>query len=86
MTARYDGFEIYLFLVSHAKAFKAEYHIPSHQLTASPEWNPHARLFDEMERAMTNEEGFSCNNPQRRSIYATSTLMLCSIDCRNTYL
>ena len=45
-----------------------------HELTAdSPEWDPHSRLFDANEHAMTDEDGFVKIHSRRRDIMATKT-------------
>jgi hypothetical protein len=57
------------------KPTKREYQECRHiEMTAdSPEWNPHARLFDENEHAMTDEEGFLKPASRRQSIMELRT-------------
>ena len=55
------------------------------ELTAEqPEWNPHARLFDENENAMTDEDGFIKQNSRRRTIMKAKTDLGSEIDAHET--
>jgi hypothetical protein len=72
----YNNYTIPLDLKGNISCFpsrkpnKQEYHECQHiEMTAeSPEWNPHARLFDDNENAMTDEEGFLKQATRRRTI------------------
>jgi hypothetical protein len=67
MTTRYDGFEGYHFLFPTRKPSRLNIIYRTSINCQSPEWNPHARLFDEMNVLWPMRKAF-CNNPQRRSI------------------
>ena len=55
------------------------------ELTAEqPEWNPHARLFDDNENAMTDEDGFIKQNQRRRTIMKTKTDLGSKMDAYET--
>jgi hypothetical protein len=55
------------------------------ELTAdSPDWDPHSRLFDANENAMTDEEGYIKRSSRRRTIMKMKTDAGLLVDANNT--